>query len=606
MTLTIHLLGRPRAERSESDTYQLRSRKSWAVLAYLVLSERPPTRGLLASLLFAEADDPLRALRWSLTEVRRLLDDDGSLDGDPVRLVLSGDVLVDVAAIAHGVWTHAADLPGLGADLLEGVAVRGAAGFEAWLLSERRRLALASEAVLHEAALGWMSRGALGIARGYAVRAAAMNPLDDSRQALLIRLYRLAGDDRAAEAQYASCARLLDEELGVAPGPAVEAAMRERPPRPQTLTDVAEVRALAEAGSAAVAAGAVEAGVGSLRTAVRLADGGAAAGLRVTSRLALAEALIHSTGPPDEEGLLILHEADRIALADDDAQAVARARAELGYVDFLRGRYDRAHLWLTEASEFAGTSPGVLAKTTIFLGAVESDRASYGAAVALLQEGTRLSRAAGDPRREAYGLSMLGRVGLLRGDLDAAADQVAAALHLAEADHWLSFLPWPQSLQGEILLARGDTSGASEALSQAFARACQLRDPCWEGMSARGLAMVAEATGETGRAFELLYDARARCNRVADPYRWLDVYILDAQSTLGRRHGHPETRAWVETMRERASRHAMKELVVRSMLHAAALGSRGDAAAAALLGAEIDNPVLDALLVAHAAASAGP
>jgi hypothetical protein len=50
----------------------------------------------------------------------------------------------------------------------------------------------------------------------------------------------------------------------------------------------------------------------------------------------------------------------------------------------------------------------------------------------------------------------------------------------------------------------------------------------------------------------------------------------------------------------------MKELVVRSMLHAAALGSRGDAAAAALLGAEIDNPVLDALLVAHAAASAGP
>jgi hypothetical protein len=118
--------------------------------------------------------------------------------------------------------------------------------------------------------------------------------------------------------------------------------------------------------------------------------------------------------------------------------------------------------------------------------------------------------------------------------------------------------------------------------------------------------MVAEATGETGRAFELLYDARARCNRVADPYRWLDVYILDAQSTLGRRHGHPETRAWVETMRERASRHAMKELVVRSMLHAAALGSRGDAAAAALLEAEIDNPVLDALLVAHAAASAGP
>ena len=107
---------------------------------------------------------------------------------------------------------------------------------------------------------------------------------------------------------------------------------------------------------------------------------------------------------------------------------------------------------------------------------------------------------------------------------------------------------------------------------------------------------MAEATGQTERAFAVLADARARCNRLADPYVWLDVYILDAQCQLGRRHGHPDTRRWVDTMRRLASRTGMRELTVRSMLHGAALGDEGDAVAARLLAADIDNPVLTALL----------
>src|SRR6516162_1110984 len=56
---------------------------------------------------------------------------------------------------AHGL--DAVGLPGLGADLLEGMAVKGAAAFETWLLSRQRHVAAASEAVLHEAALGSMA-----------------------------------------------------------------------------------------------------------------------------------------------------------------------------------------------------------------------------------------------------------------------------------------------------------------------------------------------------------------------------------------------------------------------------------------------------------------
>ena len=86
--VAVHLLGRPRIEVDGASGYRFRSRKSWALLAFLLLAERPPTRSRLASLLFAEADDPLRALRWCLAEVRRGLGPAAVLDGDPVQLTL--------------------------------------------------------------------------------------------------------------------------------------------------------------------------------------------------------------------------------------------------------------------------------------------------------------------------------------------------------------------------------------------------------------------------------------------------------------------------------------------------------------------------------------
>jgi tetratricopeptide (TPR) repeat protein len=115
-----------------------------------------------------------------------------------------------------------------------------------------------------------------------------------------------------------------------------------------------------------------------------------------------------------------------------------QVRAELGYVDFLRGRYDRAELWLTDALKLADGSPSVQAKALTYLGALESDRASYRRATGLLEQAVTLSQAAGEPRREAYGLSMLGRVRLFRGDLDVATEQFDASIKLAERDHWLA------------------------------------------------------------------------------------------------------------------------------------------------------------------------
>jgi tetratricopeptide (TPR) repeat protein len=206
----------------------------------------------------------------------------------------------------------------------------------------------------------------------------------------------------------------------------------------------------------------------------------------------------------------------------------------------------------------------------------------------------------GEPRREAFGLSMLGRVSLLQGRLAEATELLSTAGDIAERDHWLSFLPWPQALLGQAWLSLGDLDAAARTLEQSFARACQIGDPCWEGISARGLALLAEAQGDADRAFAVLLDARARANRLADPYVWLDVHILDALCVIGRRHGHPLTATWADVMLDRSSRTGMRELTVRAMLHEAASGVRGDAEAAAILAGDIDNPELTPLVSAGA------
>ena len=100
--------------------------------------------------------------------------------------------------------------------------------------------------------------------------------------------------------------------------------------------------------------------------------------------------------------------------------------------------------------------------------------------------------------------------------------------------------------------------------------------------------MLADATGEPNTAFTLLSDARQRAGRHSDPYVWLDAYVLDAQCTLGRRHGHSQTRGWVAELRQLADRTGMRDFSLRSLLHGAALGSQADAAAAQLLALEFD------------------
>jgi len=73
MAIVAHLLGPPLMVRDGVVYAPPKGKKVWALLAYLALSARQPTRQQLIELLFPDAEDPAGALRWNLSELRRLL-----------------------------------------------------------------------------------------------------------------------------------------------------------------------------------------------------------------------------------------------------------------------------------------------------------------------------------------------------------------------------------------------------------------------------------------------------------------------------------------------------------------------------------------------------
>src|SRR5258708_8046500 len=82
MSLGIRLLGPLEVLRDGRALPLPPSKKTRALLAYLVAMRQSHSRADLCELLWEGPDDPRAALRWSLTKIRRILDDD-----DATRLV---------------------------------------------------------------------------------------------------------------------------------------------------------------------------------------------------------------------------------------------------------------------------------------------------------------------------------------------------------------------------------------------------------------------------------------------------------------------------------------------------------------------------------------
>lgn len=602
MTLTVRLLGPPRIERDRTEVSSPRGRKAWALLAYVVLSRRPVPRSQLAELLFADADDPLGALRWTLAQLRRALGDPGLFAGDPVvhglREVAQLDIdLVGVDA-GPGVDRDPEQLLDLGTELLEGLAVAGCPAFESWLVVERHRLSAQIEARLRQAALALLAEGRAAAAIPFAARAVTHNRLEESNHELLVRCLAAAGDHDAALEQVALCENLLRDELGVQATPALRSAAR----RPTAGADPAAVpvnrRAAAasqlEAGRAAVAAGAVQAGLDCLHRAVSEAASCEDVVLHARALTALGGALVHAVRGMDGEGSVVLHEALRVARAAGDETSAMTACRELGFVEVQAGRRGTAAAWLEAAWALASTDEAQAAVLGV-QGMDACDQGDYPTGMARLQRSVDLAQRCGDARQQAWSLSLLGRAHLLRGEHDAAVAAVTRSLQLVDEQRWLASQPWPRTLKAELDLLAGDAGdGAIEQdLEQAWSLSCQLGDPCWEGMAARGMSLIHLHRNESEAATRWFDEAWRRCSTVSDRYQWVTGYVLDVgvRVALARGDTAAATRL-VDALASLAARCEMRELVVRAQLHRWRLGDRDALTTARLLAREVDNPAL--------------
>lgn len=588
--ITIRLLGTPSLERDGEPT-PLKGRKAWGLLAYLVETGTAHTREQLAELLFADADDPLRALRWNLTELRHTID--ATIAGDPISIMLADATTVDVDVLRTRPWQEAVRLPGLGRDLLDGFHFDTSPVFETWLLVRRRQARAAGEAVLREGALAALASGDHNTGIDLAARLVASDPLREESQALLIRSYMAAGDRIAAARQAEACTQLLQRELGVEPGAEVTSALSVGPASATTAAvgGVAAAQAQLEAGRAAVRAGAYDAGIECLRRATSEAHACGDTTLKSHTLFELGSALVHSGRNLRTEGAAALHEALALAITSSESDIATRACYELAWVDFLDARYDRARLWLDRAEE--QPLPYQLAAGVMWVrGKLEMEVGHYATSIDLLTRAVAAAGRAGDVFRHGFALASLGRSHMMHGDLALATDTLERSLGVVREGAPV-LVPLTEGLLAQTRLLEGDIDGARELATHAYAYALEVKDVSMIGIAARPLSLADARLGRIDDAIARLRDVRQRFISSPD-HTWTFAYVLDALCEIAIDAKSEDAVTYVGELSDIVAKGAMTEMIVRALLHRARLGERGAADAAAAMAAGIDNPaVLD-------------
>lgn len=556
--LELNFLGHPRATRDGRPVNDVRGTKAWALLAYLLLSDGPFDRRRLALLLFPDAADPAAALRWNLSQLRRGLG--VSVEGDPIQLALPSGTRVDLEVLAHGEASEAASVAWLDQQLLDGVSMDGLESFAFWLEGERRHLAALSVDVLREAAVLRLSRGDAGGAVTLAERVAHLDPFDENAAVLLVRSLREAGRQREAKEVADSTAARLRDELGVEPASMLWSAAHASTGGAARIGGTAAVEAQLEAGEAALAAGAPDAGLDALRGALGGSRAIGEPALLARCLTALGSALIHAVRGSDQDGLALLHEAIPFAVSAELPSVAARANRELGYVDLLRGRYERAQRRFTAAVEHAAGDDEELAWIAGFAGAARTDVADFPAAAGLLDEAVGRAGASGSRQAAAMAHAWRGRLRLLVDDDPGAVEDLDLAVDITRDIGWRSLQPWPQTMRAEIAYRRGDLDSASSILQPALATSLQVGDPCWESLALRGLGLTKLAGGHVADGLELLEEAPRQCRRLPDTYLWIEVYGIDALADVTSERGLPDAQAWIERLENASTSHGMRAM----------------------------------------------
>ena len=230
-TLEVRVLGELELVRAGKALPLPASRKSRALLAFLVVTARPHLRENLCDLLWLGPDDPRAALRWSLTKIRALVD-----TGKATRLVADRERVafepsgasIDLFEARRLVSDHAeaartpteallraADL--FRGELLAGLDLPDCYRYHEWCVGEREAARALRVSVL--SALIERLSGTPEAALVHARTRVSIDPLSEAAHVDVVVLLARLGRKREALAQYETCARILAAELGTKPSP---------------------------------------------------------------------------------------------------------------------------------------------------------------------------------------------------------------------------------------------------------------------------------------------------------------------------------------------------------------------------------------------------
>lgn len=235
------------------------SRKTRALLAYLVVTGKSHRRERLISLLWDIPDDPKGALRWSLSKLRKVVDGSAAtriiadresvsfaaVDADIDVLEIRQRLAVPPETFSTGELTELA--AAFRGEFLEGLELPECNDFQAWLVAQREEMRRHHAEVL--TTLAARLRTEPDRALPYARSLVQIDPYDEATHVRLINLLAEAGRDREGKEAYRAGRRLLAE--AGAPSAALERAQAvfDRGGHPPHVETVLEAEAVPQEGT---------------------------------------------------------------------------------------------------------------------------------------------------------------------------------------------------------------------------------------------------------------------------------------------------------------------------------------------------------------------
>jgi DNA-binding SARP family transcriptional activator len=196
--LEICLLGELEVRRAGKAVALPASRKTRALLGYLVATGKAQPRNHLCDLFWADSDDPRAALRWSLNKLRPIVDEATAArlrsEGDRVAFAPQG-ALVDLTALQQRIGADCSRVPTealastityFRGEFLEGLDLPGCYHYHAWCMAERARLRTLRTSMLAILVERFSARPETALR--YARERFAVDPFDEQAHIALIRL----------------------------------------------------------------------------------------------------------------------------------------------------------------------------------------------------------------------------------------------------------------------------------------------------------------------------------------------------------------------------------------------------------------------------------